>query len=372
MTGSEVADGVTQSELAFLALGLLLGIATGAAIVMVLRSRPPTHEIRVTVTRDAIPRRATTLAADVFRGPHAGPAPGGPGDRRSVDRDDGSDRTTVRPDGRPVVASPSLPWQSQPAASLVPVLGPEAAPAPAGGHAGAIRIHPTPDPILARLGLAPAATATAVAASADPAAHPVAPPEAAETSPTSEDGGPILPGLLAGDHQAMQRLIDAIGGPDDESRRAWDTLLTRFVGAVRQRAIDIGLIDLPMGNPFWDTFTIDQCRQIVVALASTGRRFDGRSEWLDGNVPTYRDLSRALAESGIDPRRVRAWPNSLEIADLFRGAGVAALEAVGRWAPDVDEASLRAFLGERDRGLDELWPVWDAVRVRLDEDLAGA
>src|SRR5512132_2174860 len=103
VSGSEVADGVTQSELAFLALGLLLGSATGAAIVMVLRSRPPTHEIRVTVTRAAIPRRATPLSADAVRGPRLGPAPGGPGDRRAVDRDDDSDRTTVRPDGRPVV-----------------------------------------------------------------------------------------------------------------------------------------------------------------------------------------------------------------------------------------------------------------------------
>jgi hypothetical protein len=87
-------------------------------------------------------------------------------------------------------------------------------------------------------------------------------------------------------------------------------------------------------------------------------------------VPTYRDLSRALADSGIEPRRVRAWPNSLEIAELFRGAGVAALEAVGRWAPDVDEPSLRLFLGDRDRGLDELWPVWDAVRAAVADDLA--
>jgi hypothetical protein len=188
----------------------------------------------------------------------------------------------------------------------------------------------------------------------------------AEAGP-ADDARPILPGLLAADHRAMQRLVDAIGGSDDESRRAWDTLMTRFVDAVRQRAIDLGLVDLPMGNPFWDTFTIDQCRQIVVALASTGRRFDGRADWLDGNVPTYRDLSRALADSGIDPRRVRAWPNSLEIAELFHGAGVAAGEAIARWAPDLEADGLRTFLGDRDRGLDELWPVWDAVRVALDQ-----
>jgi hypothetical protein len=337
---------VTQSEVAFLALGLLLGIAAGLAIVMVVRSRPPTHEIRVTVTRDAIPKRSTTLAADLVRGGPDGPAPGGPGDRRSVDRDGDDLRTTVRTDGLPVVASPALPWRSEPAPAAMAV----------GARSGAIAIHPEPDWLLAGLGLAPSPPATSSLAAVA---------GATATAQAIDETEPILPGLLAGDHRAMVRLIDAIGGPDEESRRAWDILLTRFVGAVRQRSIELGLVDLPMGNPFWDTFTIEQCRRIVVALASTGRRFDGRADWADGQMPTYRDLSRALAESGIDPRRVRAWPNSLEIAQLFHGGGVAAGEAIADWAPTLDPDDLRRFLGDRDRGLDELWPLWDAVRAAV-------
>ncbi|HEY2887804.1 MAG TPA: hypothetical protein VGJ17_04265 [Candidatus Limnocylindrales bacterium] len=342
---------MTQSELAFLALGLLLGIAAGLAIVMVVRSRPPTHEIRVTVTRDAIPRRSMTLAADLIHRVADGPAPGGPGDRRAIDRDDDDDRTTVRTDGLPVVAAPALPWRAAPAAA---VAGPE--------WIGAIAIHPEPDRVLAGLGLAPRALAVTTWSPA------VGGPQALASDPgvsTTDGALATLPALLAGDHRAMAQLVDAIGGPDDESRRAWDILLTRFVGAVRQRAIDLGLIDLPMGNPFWDTFTVDQCRAIVVALASTGRRFDGRGGWADAQVPTYRDLSRALAESGIDPRRVRAWPNSREIAELFRGGGVAAGEAIEAWAPELDPGDLQRFLGERDRGLAELWPLWDAVRAAL-------
>jgi len=337
---------VTQSEVAFLALGLLLGIAAGLAIVMVVRSRPPTHEIRVTVTRDAIPRRATTLAADLGRGGPDGPAPGGPGDRRSVDRDGDHIRTTVRPDGLPVVASPALPWRSEPAAAAMATAE----------RSGAIAIHPEPDRMLAGLAIAPSATATG---------SPAAVPDGVAAATATDAAEPILPGLLAGDHRAMVRLVDAIGGPDEKSRRAWDILLTRFVEAVRQRSIELGLIDLPMGNPFWDTFTIEQCRRIVVALASTGRRFDGRADWADSQVPTYRDLSRALAESGIDPRRVRSWPNSLEIAQLFRGGGVAAGEAIAAWAPELDPDDLHRFLGDRDRGLDELWPLWDAVRAAV-------
>jgi hypothetical protein len=80
---------VTASEFAFLALGLVLGVASGAALVEVLRSRPlGGREIRVTVAPNSIhPRRAATLADDAFSDGAGGPAAGGPGDRRWNDAD---------------------------------------------------------------------------------------------------------------------------------------------------------------------------------------------------------------------------------------------------------------------------------------------
>jgi hypothetical protein len=79
---------VTASEFAFLAMGLVLGVAAGAALIEVVRARPPAgREVRVTMTADAIPRRrAATLANDAFAEARAGaePARGGPADR--VDR----------------------------------------------------------------------------------------------------------------------------------------------------------------------------------------------------------------------------------------------------------------------------------------------
>jgi hypothetical protein len=347
---------VTASELAYLALGLLLGIAAGAAMLMTVRSRPPTHEIRVTLARDAIPRRASTLATDVLHGVARGPAPGGPGDRRRVDRDAAGDRTRVHPEGLPVVASPVLPWLAAPPLVGEPEPTLTSAWEPTATRQGAIGIRPERDPAFAGL------TSVAPRVSGAPAA-PTATDELGSDPATELT--PSLRNLLDGDHRTMLRLVEVIGGADESSRKAWDTLLSRFVDAVRDRSIDLGLVDLPMGNPFWDTFTIDQCRHIVVSLQATGRRFDGRSDWADGIVPTYRDLGRALAEAGVDPRRVRAWPNSLEIGELFRGARVAAAEAVEQWAPDLEAANLRAFLGDRDRGLDELWPLWDAVRMAL-------
>ncbi len=92
-------EGLTASEFAFLALGLILGVASGAALVTVFRSRPPApREIKVTVMPDSVPRRrATTLAEDAFTTEPPEPARGGPADRRHIDRSSGpGTRTPVR------------------------------------------------------------------------------------------------------------------------------------------------------------------------------------------------------------------------------------------------------------------------------------
>ena len=73
---------MTASEFAFLAMGLVLGVAAGAALIEVVRARPSApREVRVTMTADAIPRRrAATLANDAFAEARASaePARGGP------------------------------------------------------------------------------------------------------------------------------------------------------------------------------------------------------------------------------------------------------------------------------------------------------
>jgi len=80
---------VTASEFAFLALGLVLGVAAGAALVEVARSRPAApREVRVTVAPNSLRSRASTLADGRQTNGEDGPARGGPADRRWVDRDD--------------------------------------------------------------------------------------------------------------------------------------------------------------------------------------------------------------------------------------------------------------------------------------------
>jgi hypothetical protein len=79
---------VTLSEFAFLAFGLILGVASGIALLLVVNARTPSvNEIRLTVEPNALPRRrSATLSEDAFMD-HAEPARGGPADRHQDDID---------------------------------------------------------------------------------------------------------------------------------------------------------------------------------------------------------------------------------------------------------------------------------------------
>ncbi|MGH2513014.1 MAG: hypothetical protein ACRDGQ_10030, partial [Candidatus Limnocylindrales bacterium] len=75
-------EGPRLSEIAALALGLLIGIGAGAVLLSVLRPRPRRpREIRLTVTANALPhQRALTLAVDHARAGPGVPGRGGPAD----------------------------------------------------------------------------------------------------------------------------------------------------------------------------------------------------------------------------------------------------------------------------------------------------
>jgi hypothetical protein len=166
---------VTASEFAFLALGLILGVASGAALIEILRSRPPApREVRLTVTPDSIPRRATTLAATTSA--DRGPARGGPADRRVVDRPDdegipvgvpvfgaltAGSVTTIPPTARTSVPSPFSPIDPWPAETATPETTSVAARPLVG-----IAIEPETDRVLASVRPTPAATSVVAAGAA--------------------------------------------------------------------------------------------------------------------------------------------------------------------------------------------------------------
>jgi hypothetical protein len=322
---------VSASEFAFLALGLLLGAASGVALGVVFRSHPPRREIRLTVTHDAVPRRATTLSDDAFGTSHSEPAPGGPADRRQVDRHDDGDHDNRRyraPDG-PDFSPARAVLETDESRTIV-----------RSGPAVAVAIHPEPDHGLAFL----------------------------------RSGGPrrpLIERILHGDHRAMLFALDAIAGADGALRREWEVLLSGLADALVERSIDLGILDFPIGTAFWDTFTVEQCREIAGSLASLGYRFDGDGGWADGRVPAYRDLNRALTDIGEEPRRVRAWPNEVEIAELYLGARAAPADAVAHSAPTLESADLRELLGPRADDVRDLWLTWESIRPILMEPEAG-
>ena len=320
---------MTASELAFLALGILLGAATGAALLMAIGSRPSGREIRVTVTRGAVPGRSETLSHGAFSTRPAEPARGGPGDRRQ------SDREVLSPASGADHHAPGARPGDHPERG--PALVPDRTIVPSVAAAVAIAIHPETDRELADLRRRPAR-------------------------------GSALERMLRGEHRAMVEVVDSVAGDDPGRRRTWELLLGGLVEALGDVAVAESVIDFPMGTAFWDSFTVEQCRRIVTALTSMGYHYDGQAGWADGRVPAYRDLTQAMADIGLEPRRVRAWPNASEIATLFVGARPAPEELLPAAGPDYTAADMRALLGTRADALADLWIGWDRVRpVLLDE-----
>lgn len=396
---------MTASEFAFLALGLVLGVASGSAIVVVLGSRPPAREIRLTVGHDAVPRRAATLSSDAFTA-HNEPARGGPADRRRLDRDappnDPPPRVPMGGSGIPgVPVMGGTTAFSTAAGGPVPGLGIRTTvPSwPTTGAAGSLPARPTlPDrPVMSAIAVVPQRdpaidalrieavlatqrahatgrlTATALletrpAAEAEPAAaqaERAVTADGAATPDATLEATPAIIRILRGDHRVLLRTVEVLAGADDAMRRPWQAAIVGLAESLIRGAIDRGVLAFPVGNPFWDTFTTSQCRAVAGALAASGFRFDGIDGWADERIPNYRDLTAAVAVAGLEPRRIRAWPTQEQIAGLYGEVTVAADEFLVRHSPDLDLVEVRELAGAGTPELDLLWQHWELARPVL-------
>jgi hypothetical protein len=266
---------LTASEVAFLIFGLVLGVASGATLIEVLRARPPaSRHIRVTVAPNAIQgRMAATLSEPSTAADVHGPARGGPGDRRSAD-DPGFEAEPVGPgrrqdDGPARAAAATEPSHRTPVPSSdAPSGSPSASRAgrsaplwlrPAGGAPGpdlvGVPISLEPDPITSALRATAAASATAAmsralrtsgrgVALAEPSGGSDRPEGANDASPGSDPGGgagPAGDGPCAEERRVAEercavaaRARDGATAAADELRRqqrAYDELVTRAESA---------------------------------------------------------------------------------------------------------------------------------------------
>ncbi len=72
---------MSPSEIAFLAVGLILGAGVGAAVVEALRARPaPGGQVRVTVSPNSIGARGGHTLSEATPSTARGPVPGSPTD----------------------------------------------------------------------------------------------------------------------------------------------------------------------------------------------------------------------------------------------------------------------------------------------------
>lgn len=175
---------------------------------------------------------------------------------------------------------------------------------------------------------------------------------------------PILR-ILRGDRPVMAGVAAEMAGDDIAARRHWQLALADLVDAIIARAIEASALEFPTDDPFWGPFTRDQCRDIVGALASLGFRFDGLGGFVDDRVPTQRDLSMAVGFAGLDPMRIRHWPNEQEMVGLLDRVTVSADEYLAAAAGGLSLGELVSLLGRRADALTEVWNAWGRLRPLL-------
>ena len=142
-------------------------------------------------------------------------------------------------------------------------------------------------------------------------------------------------GLLRGDRAAMQEAGRRARRRSSDERRRWQVAISDLIDAILADSIAASALEYPADHPFWGPFNRSQSRDITAALSSLGYRFDGLGGWVDGRYPSQRDLSLAIGYAGLDPMRMRQWPNDAESAELFSDVQVAAAEHLAASAGDM-------------------------------------
>ena len=181
------------------------------------------------------------------------------------------------------------------------------------------------------------------------------------------EGGhqPEIVRLLRGETAARERLIAQLAGADPDEQRRYQLWLSELVDAIFAASIEAAVLDFPDEHPFWSSFDRAQSRDITVALASLGYRFDGLGGFASDRVPGQRELALAVGYAALDPMRIRQWPTVTEMPELFHEVTVAADEFLAMRAPDLDLSEMVAVLGRRSEQLSELWNRWAQVRPLL-------
>ena len=175
----------------------------------------------------------------------------------------------------------------------------------------------------------------------------------------------VIVRLVRRDPQTMGALVDKLAGSDPTERARWQLNLSNFVDSVVAAAIEETCFELVPGNAFWDQFTAAESREIASGLAALGFRYDGIGGFLDGRVPSNRDLALAVGQAGLVPVKIRNWPSAEEAPNLLGGVHVSADTFIAARAPALTLGECVRMLGRRAEYLADLWNDWPSCRPLL-------
>jgi hypothetical protein len=213
----------------------------------------------------------------------------------------------------------------------------------------------------------PAAKPTPAAVANPQSAPNDAAPEEALGVALTGGGEPRIFRLLRGEPEALDTLVARLADDREEQGR-WKLAVGGLLEAILTDATEQAYLRFPPDHQFWGPQTLQQNRDITKALGSLGYRFDGVGGWLDERTPTQRELSLAFSYAGLDPMRVRHWPNEQQTRDLLAEVEVAADEYLAGVAGDLTLAEMVEMLGRRADNLVDLWNNWGRVRPLLLEE----
>jgi hypothetical protein len=179
------------------------------------------------------------------------------------------------------------------------------------------------------------------------------------------DGPLVISLVLRGDRHALLRLGLRLADETGAEAGRLQLLLLELREAIHERALQSTALLFPAKHPFWSQFPASEGREVAISLAAMGYRFDGSSGWIDGRVPTIRELAVALSHAGHDPRGLRRPAGQQAIDELWQGTTVLVEDYLAACAPGLELEQVMACLGPAAANLSELWDMWGRLKPLL-------
>jgi hypothetical protein len=171
--------------------------------------------------------------------------------------------------------------------------------------------------------------------------------------------------LLSDGEEGIDRIAHRLAAGEAEGPLVWQTWLRGLVTALTASAADAGVLEFPRDDPFWGQFTLKEACAIARALAALGFLNDGDGGFVGGRMPTPHDLVAAAGAAGLLQVRIRHFPTTHEIPDLYRDVRVATEALLAERAPYLARGEVIGLLGRRAEPLADLWNEWPRVREVL-------